>query len=110
LNYGKKEKARKSTSGNRKLQQKNILQQINGLRLLQYEITYDPLEDHAIDNLPSHVQKEIDKLYDMLYKHLKQAIPRLRGLLNENTLIFLNFTISLVEPMPSFLNQLKQML
>ena len=78
-----KKKIRKRTPINQKLQQKNILPKINGLRLLQYEITYDPIEDHTIDNLPSHVQKEIDKLYYMIHKHPKQAIPRLRELLNE---------------------------
>ena len=78
-----KKKIRKRTPRNQKLQQKNILPKINGLRLLQYEITYDPIEDHTIDNLPSHVQKEIDKLYYMIHKHPKQAIPRLRELLNE---------------------------
>jgi len=61
-----KKKIRKRTPRNQKLQQKNILPKINGLRLLQYEITYDPIEDHTIDNLPSHVQKEIDKLYNFL--------------------------------------------
>ena len=79
----RKKKKRKRTPRNQKLQQKMILPKTNVVRLLQYEITYDPVEDHTTDNLPSHVQNEIDKLYYMLYKNPKQAIPRLKELINK---------------------------
>ena len=58
----KKRKIRKHHASSRK----NRAQQ---LKILEYDITYDPIQDKNYDKLPDHIKDKIDKFYDLVQKN-----------------------------------------
>ncbi len=65
-------------------QQKNLSRKnTNTVRLLQYEITYEPIKNPITENLPLDVRKEFEEIYHLVHEQPKKAIPRLKELLEE---------------------------
>ncbi len=61
--------------------------------LLEYEITYEPIEDAEQNRLPADVQEQIQELHSLIRTKPREAIPELVGLIERypNIKIFYNF-------------------
>lgn len=55
----------------------------SGVRLLEYEITFDPLPDERFEALPPDVQEAVNRLYYLAQDRPREAIGELRGMIQE---------------------------
>ena len=54
-----------------------------GMRLLEYEITFDPLPSEHFQALPPHVQEAVNRLYYLAQDRPREAIGELRRMIEE---------------------------
>jgi len=54
-----------------------------GMHYLEYQVTSEPLEDSAYQQLPRDVKAEIDNLYHMVHTDPKRAIPEIQRWLEQ---------------------------
>jgi len=62
---------------------KNLIKHNSDLVALEYDITYNPIEDKNVKKLPADIRDNLKELYYSVLKQPEESIPRLKELIKK---------------------------
>jgi tetratricopeptide (TPR) repeat protein len=74
---------RKKATGRSALQSQDELNELKVVRIVEYEITLEPIEGRQYKRLPGQVKDAIKRLHNEVQRHPRQAIPELVDLVKQ---------------------------